>query len=267
MFKLSKEFFALHLDEKMKLDKSQNDHNRGYEVMYGQMIEKDTKPDLKEGYYVAQDLPPDHPQVLSKKFAHGPNLWPESLGPHIRDTCMDYLNQVTALTEKVLQAIGVSLGYDESYFDEFCTETMAFYKLLHYPPQPPDADPLQRGIGAHRDFGGITTAPTGKCPRAGGGAYVVNLGNLFQQWTNDEYRSNVHRVINRSDVDRYSIPFNYNGNPDFVIRCIESCRARPEEEKYAPISVDDYVRQKYKDVYGRVGIYSVAERAKAQAVA
>jgi isopenicillin N synthase-like dioxygenase len=250
--------------------------------MYGQMIEKDTKPDLKEGYYVAQDLPPDHPQVLSKKFAHGPNLWPESLGPHFRDTCMDYLNQVTALTEKVLQAIGVSLGYDESYFDEFCTEPMAFYKLLHYPPQPADADPLQRGIGAHRDFGVITLLLQGDVPGLEvwdeetqsyypappiEGAYVVNLGNLFQQWTNDEYLSNVHRVINRSDVDRYSIPFNYNGNPDFVIRCIESCRARPEDEKYAPISVDDYVRQKYKDVYGRVGIYSVAERAKAQAVA
>lgn len=94
------------------------------------------------------------------------------------------------------------------------------------------------------------------------GAYVVHLGNLFQQWTNDKYMSNVHRVINRSDVDRYSIPFNYNGNLDFVIRCIESCRAKPEDEKYAPISVDDYIRQKYKDVYGRVGIYSVAERVK-----
>ncbi|KAF4162745.1 hypothetical protein CNMCM6936_001664 [Aspergillus lentulus] len=243
---------------------------------------KGHQADLKEGYYVAQDLPPNHPQVLSKKFAHRPNLWPESLGPHFRDTCLDYLNQVAALTEKVLQAIGVSLGYDESYFDEFCTEPMAFYKLLHYPPQPPDADPLQRGIGAHRDFGVITLLLQGNVPGLEvwdeetqsyypappiEGAYVVNLGNLFQQWTNDEYLSNVHWVINRSDVDRYSIPFNYNGNPDFVIRCIESCRARPEDEKYAPISVDDYVRQKYKDVYGRVGIYSLAERTKAQAVA
>jgi hypothetical protein len=26
--------------------------------MYGQMIEKDTKPDLKVGFYVAQDHPP-----------------------------------------------------------------------------------------------------------------------------------------------------------------------------------------------------------------
>ncbi|KAL3417227.1 2OG-Fe(II)oxygenase superfamily protein [Phlyctema vagabunda] len=239
------------------------------------MIEKDTKPDLKEGYYIAQDLPIDHQQVVSGKFAHGPNLWPKKLGAHFREVCMDYLNQVTALTEKVLQAIAVSLGYDQHYFDEFTTDPMAFYKLLHYPPQAPTADKLQRGIGAHRDFGIITLLLQGDVPGLEvwdeevqdwypappvPGAYVVNLGNLFEQWTNDKYISNVHRVINNSGTDRYSIPFNYNGNPDFVIKCIEACRDRQEDEKYAPITVDDYVRQKYKDVYGRVGIYSVAEK-------
>lgn len=50
------------------------------------------------------------------------------------------------------------------------------------------------------------------------------------------------------------------GNPDFIIKCIESCRQKEEDEKYAPVSVEDYVRQKYKDVYGRVGIYTVAEK-------
>lgn len=278
MFKISKEFFALPLEEKMKLDKSQNEHNRGYEVMYGQMVEKDTKPDLKEGYYVARDLPPDHPQVLSKKFAHGPNVWPETLGPHFRETCMDYLSQIIDLTEKVLQAIAVSLGYDKDYFDEFCTEPMSFYKLLHYPPQAPDAHHLQRGIGAHRDFGIITLLLQGDVPGLEvwdeetkeyypappvEGAYVVNLGNLFERWTNDVYISNVHRVINRSGEERYSIPFNYNGNPDFIIKCIQACRVSAEDEKYAPVSVEDYVRQKYKDVYGRGEIYSVAEKESA----
>lgn len=298
MFKVSEEFFALPVEEKMKLDKctldiflpsslkarlmildwsiAQNEHNRGYEVMYGQMIEEGTKPDLKEGYYVARDLPLDHPQVLSRKFAHGPNLWPESLGPHFRETCMDYLNQIIDLTEKVLQAIAISLGYDKGYFDEFCREPMAFYKLLHYPPQAPDAHELQRGIGAHRDFGIITLLLQGNVPGLEvwdgekkeyypapplEGAYVVNLGNLFERWTNDVYMSNIHRVINRSGQERYSIPFNYNGNPDFVIKCIQACRSSTEDEKYAPVSVEDYVRQKYKDVYGRVGIYNVAEKA------
>lgn len=125
-------------------------------------------------------------------------------------------------------------------------------------------------MGAHRDFGVITLLLQGDV--AGlevwddevrdwypvppvEGAYVVNLGNLFEQWTNDKYISNVHRVINRSGEERYSISFNYNGNPDFVVKCIEKCRSKPEEEKYAPVSVEYYVVQKYKDAYGRVGIY------------
>lgn len=175
--------------------------------MYGQMIEADTKPDLKEGYYVSRDLPLDYPQVVAKKFAHGPNIWPTTLGAHFRETCMDYLERVTNLTEQVMQAIAVSLGYDVNYFDEFCHEPMAFYKLLHYPPQREDAHKLQRGIGAHRDFGVITLLLQGDIPGLEvwdaeaedwypappvEGAYVVNLGNLFEQWSNDKYISNVH---------------------------------------------------------------------------
>ncbi|PNP38797.1 hypothetical protein TGAMA5MH_09020 [Trichoderma gamsii] len=245
IFKASKAFSALPLEEKMKLDKSLNKYNRGYEVMHGQMIEANTRPDLKEGYYVSRDLPMDHPQVKAEKFAHGPNVWPESLGEDFRETCMDYLNRIVKLTEEVMRAMAMSLGYDADYFQEFC-------------------------IGAHRDFGVITLLLQGNV--AGlevwdeevkdwypvppvEGAYVVNMGNLFEQWTNDKYISNVHRVINRSGEERFSIPFNYNGNPDFVIKCIEKCRSKPEEEKYAPVSVEDYVVQKYKNVYGRVGIY------------
>jgi isopenicillin N synthase-like dioxygenase len=134
---------------------------------------------------------------------------------------------------------------------------------------------LLEGIGAHRDFGVITLLLQGDVAGLEAwdddaqdwypvppteGALVVNLGNLFEQWTNDMYKSNVHRVINLSGVDRYSIPFNHNGNPDYIIKCLENCREKAEDEKYAPISVEDYVRQKYADMYGRVGIYKVGEK-------
>lgn len=119
---------------------------------------------------------------------------------------------------------------------------MAFYKLLHYPLQPPDADTFQKGIGAHRDFSIITQLLQGdvlglevwdeetksfySAPPLEG-AHVVNLGNLFEQWMNDIYVSNVHRVVNKSYGERYSIAFNYYGKPDVIIKCIETCRERP----------------------------------------
>ncbi|KAJ6784694.1 hypothetical protein PWT90_00437 [Aphanocladium album] len=99
------------------------------------------------------------------------------------------------------------------------------------------------------------------------GAYVVNMGNLFEQWNNDVYIFNLHRVINRSDIERYSLPFNYNGNPDFIIKYLDKCRDRPDDEKYAPFSVEDYVVQKYKDVYSRVGVYKEETFARPKAAA
>ena len=137
-----------------------------------------------------------------------------------------------------MEAIAISLGYDKHYFDEFCTESMAFYKLLHYSPQASDAGAHQRGFGAHRDFGVITLLLQGDVPGLEvvrdedtkswysappvKGAYVVNLGNPFEQRTNDRYVSNVRRAIDKSGVERFFILFKYNGNPDFITKCIET---------------------------------------------
>ena len=133
------------MEEKMKLDKSKNKYNRGYQSMGSQMIEAGTKPDLKEGYYVGRELPADHPHVKNEKFGLGPNLWPEKLGESFRETCMLYLKHNTEVAEILMQAMAMSLGYEKNYFDEFCKDPMCFYKMIHYPPPPNDSTELQKG--------------------------------------------------------------------------------------------------------------------------
>ncbi|KAL8963568.1 MAG: hypothetical protein Q9193_000191 [Seirophora villosa] len=243
-FAQQKKFFSLPIEQKLQLDKAQNDYNRGYERVGGQQFEVGTV-ESKEGFYVARDLPLNDPAVLNKKFGHGPNLWPESLGPEFRETCMEYLNQVINLAEKVMQALAIALEIPQHYVDEFCANPMAFYKMLHYPPSSPDAPSNQR----EGDVPGLEVwdddAQDWYSVPPVEGAYVVNMGNLFARWTNDEYGSSVH------------------GNPDFEIKCIDSCRRAGKEEKYAPIAVEDAIREKYKQVYNAAGIYNVAESAKA----
>lgn len=58
---------------------------------------------------------------------------------------MDYLAHLITLSEQLMEALALSLNLDRSYFKEFCQEPMCFYKMLHYPPQQPDADPRQQG--------------------------------------------------------------------------------------------------------------------------
>src|SRR3546814_10980100 len=71
------------------------------------------------------------------------------------------------------------------------------------------------------------------------GTFVVNLGDLVQRWTNDRYRSNMHRVLNRgagSGRDRYSVPFFYTPDHHARIECLPGCRDVEHPPRYRPSS-------------------------------
>jgi isopenicillin N synthase-like dioxygenase len=81
----------------------------------------------------------------------------------------------------------------------------------------------------------------------------------MQRWSNDRYKSNLHRVINKSGKERYSVPFFFNGNPDFVVRCLPGCDDPVEGAKYPPITACEYLKERYMATYGK------AERLKKKA--
>jgi isopenicillin N synthase-like dioxygenase len=135
--------------------------NRGYELLRSQMLEVGTSPELKEGFYIGEDLPKTHPYFLSKKLNSGPNQWPTSLPPptleEFKATSMDYYHRVCSLAKDILAVLAMTLDLKEDYFEQFTDGAVATMRLLHYPPQSPDSDEkLSRGIGAHTDFGAVT---------------------------------------------------------------------------------------------------------------
>ena len=79
--------------------------------------------------------------------------------------------------------------------------------------------------------------------------YVINLGDLIARWTNDRYRSTVHRVVNTSGRERYSVPFFYTGNYTHKVECISTCLAPGETPKYPPITVEQDMRDMYRRTY------------------
>jgi isopenicillin N synthase-like dioxygenase len=81
------------------------------------------------------------------------------------------------------------------------------------------------------------------------GAFVVNLGDMIARWTNDRFRSTVHRVVNVSGRERYSVPFFYSGNPEQVVECLPSCLDRGEAPKYPRTTVEGHLREMYRRTY------------------
>lgn len=77
----------------------------------------------------------------------------------------------------------------------------------------------------------------------------------MSRWTNDKYKSNVHRVINKSGRERYSIPLFVSGNPDYVVECLPTCKGFQEGAKYPPVTVQEAVSAAYAESYGRAQLY------------
>ena len=130
------------------------------------------------------------------------------------------------------------------------------------------------GIGAHTDFGAVTillqdstcglqvwnrglrewvdVAPVPD-------ALVINTGNMMMQWTNDRYLSNLHRVINQTGSERYSIAYFFDGNPDYVIHCLPGCEDPVQGPKYPAVTVEEWMRGRYADTYGTSTTKAIAE--------
>jgi isopenicillin N synthase-like dioxygenase len=258
VFAQTRRFFALPLQRKQEVDMAHSRYHRGYEPLRGQKLEAGTPPDVKEGFYLGNELPETDSRVQKMLFDHGPNQWPADLSG-FRETLDDYFAKMEALCRLTMRALALSLDLPENHFEHFCDDAVSNLKLLHYPPQPPNARPEEKGCGAHTDWGAITyllqdnvgglqvwDEPHGwiDAPPVEG-AFVLNLGDLIARWTNDRFRSTLHRVINRSGRERYSVPFFFTGRADHDVVCLPTCLEPGELPKYPPTTTLEHLTKMF----------------------
>jgi len=192
----------------------------------------------------------------------GQNVWPEGL-PGFRSSVLAYYHAVIRLGQALFPLFALALDLPESFFDDKTTKPAAIMRLLHYPPQP--AKPLDRvlGIGAHTDYecftilwqdevGALQVMNTaGKWIDAVPieGTLVLNLGDQFARWTNDVFKSTVHRAINKSGRERYSIPLFFGTDYNVKLEPLPSCVSEDNPPKYEVITAGDYVKSRLEATY------------------
>jgi isopenicillin N synthase-like dioxygenase len=263
VFEETKRFFDLPDEAKTAVDMSHSICHRGYERLRAQTLEAGAPPDLKEGFYIGPDLSLEDPRVIAQQFQCGPNLWPQDM-PAFRPTMQAYFAAMLDLSHRLMRGLALSLDLPEDHFNAFNRDPLAILRLLHYPPQPPNAAPNEKGAGAHTDWGTLTVLlqdPVGGLQVQDvasnrwihadpiPGTFVVNLGDMIARWTNDKYRSTTHRVVNASRRERYSVPFFYEGRTEHEVVCLANCLAPGERPKYSPTTVEGHLQEMYQRTY------------------
>lgn len=213
----AKDFFDRPIAEKMRSYIGNSMSHRGY-VPEGEETSSGGDIDHKEAFNYALELPEDDPEVLSGTPLLGPNVWPDIDG--FADTAMAYYHAVLDLGRKLFEVFAVALGEAPDSFLRYVTKAPSGLRMVHYPY---DGDAHDRpGIGSHTDYECFTllrpTQPGLEVLNGAGDwidvppigdAYVVNIGDMLEVWTNGEFVSTTHRV-RKVSAERYSFPFFFN---------------------------------------------------------
>lgn len=148
------------------------------------------------------------PAEVAKAY-FSPNVWPESPA-EMRDVYLAYWDECEQLGSTLCEVFARSLGLPAGYFEPLLDRAPSVMLANHYQRKSghtPSPDQLR--IGAHSDYGSLTILLADRVlglqmldangtfhdviPPVDG--FLVNLGDLLAEWTNDRWRSTVHRVV------------------------------------------------------------------------
>lgn len=250
-------FFAQSLPRKMQLCFPDLKRGQGYGPLLNETVGKardaDARPDLCE----------------SLSFSATPgaraNLWPQLIG--FRAVVEGYIAAANRLSRQLMQVSALALNLPQDHFAPFYTRMASDLRCVLYPDQPTPPEDGQLRYGPHTDFGGFTllrqdAAPGGLQVLVDGtwidvkpipGTLVVNAGDLIQRWSNDVWRSNVHRVQNpprdaKTGTRRLSIVLFTAPNDDGLIEALPGTGA----PRYAPIVAGAHVAERVAQTYGNL---------------
>jgi len=257
-FAVAAKFFARPEVDKLALKVGK--YNIGYLPFGGQVVRhspvnRNTKPNFSESFYITRDRAPDHPDIINDKPLVGLNRWPPGM-PEFRAATMAYYAAMEAMTTRLAPIVAMALDLPPDYFDQAFAEPNCTIRLIHYPPHPSPED-NEFGFAPHTDNNFLTFLAQSALPGlevrtaegewlrppAVPGTFVVNTGAMLARYSNDRFRATPHRVINRNDASRYAIPFFLGPNHDSVVEPLPSCVSPDNPPRYEPTTYGAFTQR------------------------
>ncbi|MEM7798904.1 MAG: 2-oxoglutarate and iron-dependent oxygenase domain-containing protein [Chloroflexota bacterium] len=185
----------------------------------------------------------------------------------VRVACSAYYHSLLVLSTYLMRMFALALDLPEKWFDDKTDKPRTILRLLNYPAHDPAAQNLSRA-GAHTDYGTLTILwsadSRGLQAKARNGEWVdvvaspehfiINIGDLMMNWTNDKWISTLHKVVphpERLGKRRMSMAFFHNPNADALIEVLEGCYDGDNPIKYAPILAKDHLEMKIAKSLGK----------------
>jgi isopenicillin N synthase-like dioxygenase len=258
---VSRDFFDRPLDEKMALRITGEPGAVGYsavgDIALAYTRGKVAPFDLNESFQIAK-VGVAGDAYFNQPAARGlvpANRWPAH-PENFRDVWERYYLRMGALATDLMRICALALDLPENYFNDKIDRHISRLTARLYPAQTEAPLPGQLRAAEHTDYGTVTILKPTETP--GGGlqvadadghwhdvpviqdAFIINLGDCMALWTNDRWRSALHRVANPPEaargIRRSSIVFFHHANHDAVIECLPTCGTA----KYPAMPMSEY---------------------------
>ncbi|MBA0720411.1 hypothetical protein Golax_008033 [Gossypium laxum] len=164
-----------------------------------------------------------------------------------------FATKVAILAQKLAEILAEKLGHKSSFFQESCLPSTCYLRLNRYPPCPIPSDIY--GLMPHTDsdfltilhqdqVGGLQLVKDGQwiAVKPNPEALVINIGDLFQAWSNDCYKSVKHCAVTHPTKERFSAAYFLCPSYETVI---ESCSM---PSVYRKFSFREYRQKVQEDV-------------------
>ncbi|HEY3593716.1 MAG TPA: 2OG-Fe(II) oxygenase family protein, partial [Polyangiaceae bacterium] len=160
-----------------------------------------------------------------------------------------------------------ALALPDRWLRPFVDRSTLTLRVNHYQRAAGATAPLpgQMRMGEHTDYGIVTVLYSDPVyglqilgPNGGfvdvmpsPGALLVNLGDLTARWTNDRWRSTLHRVVppptsSTGAFTRRSVALFLDGNYDALVECLPTCSGPDRPAKYEPVAAGEHLIQKLR---------------------